>query len=243
MVELMKKYGVQLTVVHNWLFSHMMQKILNCLEKEELGDILGVEIELLHSKDDLMAANASHWCHFIEAGRFGELLPHPIYIIRAILGDVDIKYVLGSKLGTYHWMPIDELRIIFANKQGKSASVYVSFNTPRAETTLKVIGTKGILVSNLSTNIVIKKRYRDIRIREVLIDDIRLLKDYLNSRFSVTFAVLSRQYKGTHNEFMKAFKNSLIHNSKLPVTVEDALEVVKLHKALCAIIHEQYFSK
>lgn len=243
MVELKKNHGVELTVVHNWLFSHMMKKVLLSLKRKEVGDILGVEMELLHTKDDLMAADSSHWCHSIEAGRFGELLPHVVYILRAILGEVNVKYILGSKLGSYSWMPIDELRILFENPGGKTASIYVSFNSPRAETTLKVIGTKRILVSNLSTDMYSKGKYGDISSSQIVSEDLHLFKEHLNSRVSFIFAVLSGRYKSTHTEFMKAFKNSLTNNTKPPVTAEEALEVVRLHKDLCAKISEQYFSK
>jgi len=242
MVELKKSHGVELTVVHNWLFSHMMKKVLLSLKRKEVGDILGVEMELLHTKDNPMAADPSHWCHSIEAGRFGELLPHVVYILRAILGEVNIKYILGSKLGSYSWMPIDELRILFENLEGRTASVYVSFNSPRAETTLKVIGTKGILVSNLSTDMYTKRKYGDISVSQIVSEDLHLFKEHLNSRVSFAFAALSGRYKSAHTEFMKAFKNSLANNTQPPVTAEEALEVVRLQNSLCAKISEQYSS-
>lgn len=243
MVELKKKNGVQLTVLHNWLFSLMMKKVIRSLERNELGDILGVEMELLHTKDDHMAANSSHWCHSIEAGRFGEMLPHVVYILRAFLGEVEVKYILGSKLGSYSWMPIDELRILFSTPEAKTASVYVSFNSPRSEVTLKIIGTKGVLASNLSTDIYIKRKYGFISISQIVSEDMHLLKEHLNARASFAFAVLSGRYKGAHFEVIRAFKNSLINNSKLPVSAEEALKVVKLHKSLCHQINEQYYRK
>ena len=149
MVELKNKYGVKLTVVHNWLFSHIMKRTMHSLEKKEVGELLGFEIDMLHTKDDPMTANPSHWCHSMLDGRFGENLPHPLYITRAILGDLKVKHILGSKLGIYPWMPIDELRILLEDKRGRIASIYISFNAPRPETTLKIYGTQGVLEINL----------------------------------------------------------------------------------------------
>jgi predicted dehydrogenase len=111
-------------------------------------------MNMLHTKNDPMAANPSHWCHSMIAGRFGENLPHPLYISRAILRDVEVKQILGSKLGSYPWMPIDELRVLLGDNKGRIASIYIySFNTARPETTLKIFGTTGILEVNLSNNI------------------------------------------------------------------------------------------
>ena len=242
MTELAKENGVKLTVVHNWLFSHIMKKTLSSLKRKEIGDLLGLKIDLLHTKDDQMAADSSHWCHSLEAGRFGEMLPHPLYIIRAILGDIKVKYISGSKLGCYSWMPIDELRVLFEDIRGRMAQIYVSFNTARPETTLKIFGTTGILEVNLSNNIFIKKRYRDITITQVIKDNLHFLADYIISCFSIASAILAKKYQDMHTEFMKDFVKSLINNTEPPVTAEEALEVTRLHKELCSKIDKRYFT-
>jgi len=243
-LELQKKYGVKLSVVHNWLFSHIMRQTLFSLKNKKLGDIIGIEMNLLHTKNDYMVADSSHWCHTIEAGRFGEMLPHPIYLIRAILGDVHIKHVTGSKLGHYSWMPIDELRILLEDKTGRTASIYVSFNNSRQETTLKVFGNKGILDVNLSNNILVKRRYRefkDINITQVSVDNLRFLTDLTRSSFSIAYAILTKKYRNMHTEFIKAFLNSILNDTEPPVTAKEALEVVKLHSDLCSTVQKLYF--
>ena len=242
MVELKKRYGVKLTVVHNWLFSHIMQKTLRSLERREVGDVLGVEMDLLHTKNDPMASDPSHWCHSIKAGRFGEMLPHPLYVIRTILGKVRVKHISGSKLGSYPWMPIDELRVLLEDEKGRMASIYVSFNSVRPETTLKVFGTTGILDVNLSNNILIRKRYRNIKITQVVVDNLRFLTDVAISSSSIAFAIITKRYKNMHTEFMKEFVKSLINDTDPPVTAEEALEVVKLHVDLCSKIHDLFWN-
>ncbi|WNZ29538.1 MAG: Gfo/Idh/MocA family oxidoreductase [Candidatus Bathyarchaeota archaeon] len=242
MVELKNKYDVRLSVVHNWLFSHIMKKTLNILEKKKIGEILGFEMDLSHTKEDSMAADSAHWCHSLEAGRFGEMLPHPIYVTLAILGEVKVKHVLGSKLGSYPWMPIDELHILLQDETNRLASIYVSFNTARQETTLKIFGTTGVLEVNLSNNILIKKHYREIKNADIIKDNLRLIKDHMTSSFSIGKAILTKQYQSMHTNFIKDFVNSLKNNMEPPVTAEEALEVVKLHTDLCSSIHELYFS-
>lgn len=242
MIELKNKYGVKLTVAHNWLFSHIMKKTLRCLERAEIGDILGVEMNLLHTKNDPMAADSSHWCHSIEAGRISESLPHPLYIIRAILGEVKVRHISGSKLGNYQWMPIDELRVLLEDTKGRMASIYVSFNTARPETTLKIFGTTGILEVNLSNNILIKKQYREIKALHIIMDNSRSIKDYITSSYSIGLAILTKRYQGMHTEVIKDFVNSLKSDTEPPVTTEEVLEVVRIHTHLSSQIHKRYFS-
>jgi hypothetical protein len=44
-------------------------------------------------------------------------------------------------------------------RQKKKSGMYISFNAPRVETTLNIVGDKGILCANLSNNILMKKQY------------------------------------------------------------------------------------
>jgi len=241
MIELKNKYHVRLTVVYCWLFSYIMRRTLRSLANGEIGELLGLEMDVLHTKHDPMAANPSHWCHTMTAGRFGENLPHSLYISRAILGDVEVKQILGSKLGTYPWMPIDELRVLLEDKKGRMASIYISFNAARPETTLKIFGSTGVLDVNLSNNTLISRRYREIKPIQVTIDVLRSITDHVTSLSSVGFAILTRRYKGMHAEFIKEFVRSLETGAEPPVTAEEALEVTKLYVDLVSKIHKLYY--
>jgi len=242
MVELKKKYGVKLSVVHNWLFSYAMKKTLQYLNRRELGDVIGMEIDLLHTKDDQMTADPRHWCHRMEAGRFGEMLPHPIYLILAVLGDMDVEHIYGSKIGGYEWMPIDELHILFRDLCGRMASVYISFNSARQEQTLKVFGTKCLLEVDLLNHILIKKQPRYPSRKEVAIDNLKLLGNHITSYLKVISYILTRQWRDPHTEFMKTFLDSIINNKEPPVTAEEALKAVHLHTKLCSLVHKSYFN-
>jgi len=243
MVELTNRCGVKLTVVHSWLFSHIMRRVIKYLRSGFTGEVAGVEVTMLHTKDDPMASNPSHWCHKLPAGRFGENLPHPIYIIRTILGDVEVKHFHGSKLGKYKWMPIDELRVLLENKMGQTATIYISFNAPRPETTLNIVGNEGIIHANLSNNTLIKKRYREINLAQVTLDNLKTILNILTSSVNIASAILTRRYKGMHTEFMKEFEKSILNDGEPPVTAEEALKVVKLCYDLCQKIHNSYFAE
>jgi len=245
MVDIQQKYGVKLTVTHNWLFSHVMKKTLSVLKKKEIGDILGAEIDVLSPKDDLahMTSNPSHWCHSLIGGRFAEMLPHPLYLLQEILGGEELKVrsILGSKLGSYDWMPIDELRVLLEDSKGRTASIYATFNAVRPEITMKIYGTKAILDVNLTSHILIKRRPWEIKIGQVIKDDLKFLKDFISSVFSIALAILTRQYQSMHTTFIKEFVNSIANNTEPPVTAKEALQVTKIWEELCFKLHSNYF--
>ncbi|MGQ9722050.1 MAG: Gfo/Idh/MocA family protein [Candidatus Jordarchaeum sp.] len=242
MVDIQQKHRVKLTVVHNWLFSHVMKKTLNILKKKEIGDVLGAEIEALNTPKDDMTSNPSNWCHSLIGGRFAEMLPHPLYLLQAILGEGELKIrsILGSKLGNYDWMPIDELRVLLEDSKGRTASIYATFNTVRTETTIKVYGAKGILDVNLSSHILIKKRYREIKIGQVMKDNLKFLSDFVNSSFSIASTILTRRYQSMHTTFIKEFVHSIANNTEPPVTPKEALQVTKTWEELCSKLHSYY---
>ncbi|MEM2465505.1 MAG: Gfo/Idh/MocA family oxidoreductase, partial [Candidatus Bathyarchaeia archaeon] len=235
--------GVKLTVAHSWLFSHIMRRVIKYLRSGFTGEVAGVEVTMLHTNNDPMASNPSHWCHKLPAGRFGENLPHPIYIVRAIMGDVEVKHFHGSKLGKYEWMPIDELRVLLENRGGQTATIYITFNAPRPETTLNIVGNEGIIHANLSNNTLIKKRYREINLAQVTMDNIKTMLDIITSSINIASAILTRRYKGMHTEFMKEFVKSILNDGEPPVTAEEALKVVKLCEDLSLHIQKRYFTK
>jgi len=85
-VRCQKTTGMKVGVIHNWLFEPPVLKASAVLKKGLLGEVVSVEIEVLHTKDDPMATNEHHWSHNLLGGRFSEMLAHPIYLIRHFLG-------------------------------------------------------------------------------------------------------------------------------------------------------------
>lgn len=124
-------------------------------------------------------------------------------------------------------MPIDKLHVLLEDKRDRTAIIYISFNAPRPETTLSIVGNQGTLYANLSNNILIKKQYRKISIAQVTIDNLKRIADIISSSLSIAGAIITGQYKGIHTEFIKEFTKSIINNTEPPVTAEEALKVVE----------------
>ena len=115
--------------------------------------------------DDPMFANKNHWCHSLPAGRLGEMLAHPIYIMQAILGQLKVRSVQAMTLGSYPWVRFDELRVSLDANKG-SASIYASFNSFRADVLIDIYGTQGMLQIDLDSDTLVQlKSGTELRIR------------------------------------------------------------------------------
>jgi predicted dehydrogenase len=103
-----------------------------------------------------MTTDPNHWTHKLLGGRFGEMLPHPVYVLQSFLGDkLHVKKVFVSKRGSIPWLPNDELLVTLESERG-FGSLYVSFNGPRMSRTIDVYGTKKILKINLTRQMVLQ---------------------------------------------------------------------------------------
>jgi predicted dehydrogenase len=246
MVEAQRKYGVKLTVTHNWLFSYIMRKTLSMIKHGEVGEVLGAAIDVLGNPRSPMTSNPSHWCHSLKGGRFAEMLPHPIYVLQKILGRLETSYVSGSKLGKYDWLRIDELQVLLEDSSARKALIHATLNSNRSEATLRVYGTKAVLITNLYGQTLIKLGALDTNSpspRQVMVDNLRFLKCILSSNLAVATVFATGRYDRTHEALIKEFVKSLVHDEEPPVTPDEALMVVKTHESLCSEIDSLYFQR
>jgi predicted dehydrogenase len=153
--------SAKMAVVYHWLFSKAMLKSLSLIREQEIGEVLNVYFEFVHNaKDDLMASDKNHWCHKLFGGRFGEMLPHPVYILQSLLGDnLRTKKILVSKRGNVPWLQTDELHVILESEKGLGL-LYISLNAPRSVVMCNVYGTKEILRIDLNRQILLRQKPR-----------------------------------------------------------------------------------
>lgn len=111
MAEAARKNNVGLSVVHNALFVPVVTRVRKLIQSSIIGDLLAMEI-IMTGKDTELMRDRSHWCHRMQGGIFGELLPHPLYLAEAFINDLRVVKVSSLKVGTYEWLPVDEVRIM-----------------------------------------------------------------------------------------------------------------------------------
>jgi len=237
-VECQKATGVKAGVIHNWLFDDPVLQADAIIKKGKLGEILHIEIETLNTKYDSMAANERHWCHKLPGGRFSEMLAHPIYLVRHFLGEgVELGEVQVSKIGDYAWMKSDELCATFkvGSKLGRT---YASFNAPRDAIFISMHGREAILkvdIINSTVNILPKRRTSRF---SKGFDSMRQATQLVRSTIKNGAKIIFRRWLSGHDMYIKLFAESLINDSKPPVTADDGLAVIKTLEEICGRIEE-----
>jgi len=231
----------KMIVVYHWLFSKAMLKSLSLIREQKIGEVLNVYFEFVHNaRNDPMASNQNHWCHKLFGGRFGEMLPHPVYILQSFLGnDLKTRRIFVSKRGNIPWLLNDELHVILESEKGL-ASLYVSFNAPRSVVTCDVYGTKEILRIDLNRQIVLRQRPRGYSKfstgKDSLSEACKLALFTMKNALQYSF--LKRGEYSVSNVYTM-FIDSIRKGIESPVTPEMALNTVRIVEEICEAIQRK----
>ena len=228
----------KITVVYHWLFSRAVKHALKLLEEGELGEILGVDLAMLHRKDDSMASDPTHWCHNLAGGRFGEMLPHPIYLLQSFLGE-DLRLEsapLADKRGTYSWLPHDELRLSLRGVKGYGY-VYVSFNAPRPRILANVYGSKKILRIDILNQTIMEFGASRLGKKNLALDGLGM-----SSRLALSTVANALRFAGREmgaysiENIYRDFVRCVRHNAQPRVTPQIAYNTVRIVDQICSYL-------
>lgn len=231
-VESQKATGMRGGVIHNWLFESPVLRADSLVKKGRLGEITGMEIEALSTKDDSMAANRNHWSHTLPGGRFSEMLAHPIYLMRHFMGEIEVGDVQVSKTGNNAWMRSDEFCGTF--KAGKKLGrAYASFNASRDAIFISLYGTKAILKLDIINAVTVLLPERKTSRFSKGYDSLRQAGQLINATAKNMTSVIFRNWLSGHEMCIRLFAQSLIKGQDPPVTIDEGYNVVKTLEGLC----------
>jgi len=237
LLDALKQSKVKLTVDHTMLFSRAMDGLTSLLRRGELGEVLGAAIQYLCTPDDSMAANQNHWSHSLPGGRFGEMLPHPIYAIQAVIGnDLVPDRVATWKRGKYPWMAHDELKVLFRNEKTQTwGDMYVSFNSIRPVINLVAYGTRRIVVVDVINQTLMELGKRGLGRLDSAQDLITQSGSLLRSTISnaTRFLSLSTLEYPLQNMY-RSFVTNISSGTEPLVTAEAAYETVRVTEQVCS---------
>lgn len=234
-LECQESMGVKVGVVHNWLFEPPVLRARKIIEQGKIGEIVGAQIDTIHTKDEPMAANKNHWCHKLPGGRFSEVLAHPIYLLRYFLGDIKVRSLEVSKIGEYPWMKYDELRATFTDGQ-RLGGAYVSFNAPRDAIFIDVFGRDGLLrLDVITATLCVLPRAKMSRFQKG-VDSIRQASQLLTSTLENAVSILSKRWTTGLGMCIRLFAESLRNSEPPPVTVHEGFVAVKVLETLIKMI-------
>jgi predicted dehydrogenase len=238
-INALRGSGAKMTVVYHFLFSRAMLESLSLIREQGIGEVLSVNMKMVHpTKMDPMASDPNHWSHKLLGGRFGEMLPHPVYVVQSILGEnLRTRKVWAFKRGNIPWMPNDELHAILENEKG-IGSLYVSLNAPRISYTCDVYGTRRIVRIDLTRQMVLQRGSMGESnfsvFKDSLSEGYRLSLLTMKNAFRYSFRRRSDGVSRFYNMFLDNIRN---HNAPL-VTPEMAYDTVKIVEEICTDIAE-----
>jgi predicted dehydrogenase len=241
LLAVLQNSSAKMTIIHSQLFEHSIFTAMNKVKAGEIGQVVGMDVGVLHSPDETMAVDKNHWCHKLPGGRFGENLPHPIYLLQAFLGDLEIKSVMTDKLGSHPWMPIDELRVILEAEKNRFGTIHISFNASGHDRTVvqtSIYGTGGTIHADIYpvSTLFVSKPGRGILHFGNIAYQFRIWGAYL--RNIIAKRTGPRNYSVSHARIIKSFVESLSGNGEPLVTPEMGYKNVKVVEEICKHIDQ-----
>jgi predicted dehydrogenase len=235
MIETARSSQVQLGVVHNELFIPVVIKAREMVAAGFVGEVMGISITDAMPRDSDIIWNKEHWCHKLPGGIFGEMLPHPLYLAQAFLGELEPATVYSRRLSNRDWLPADELRVILGGKDSL-ATITESINWSEDFMLLDIFGTKMSLHVDIwgatLTRYAVAVGGRFSRGRQ----NLELSFQRLAGTAAATVSVVSGRFQGGHLTLIRRFLESVRSGIGMPVTVEEAREAVRLYQAVTARI-------
>jgi predicted dehydrogenase len=220
-----RKGEVRLCIIHNFLFTSPLLDIKSIINEKRI-DILSVDIRMLHTPGDEMISNRAHWVHKLPGGRFGENLIHPIYILRNLMGKLNVRDVYVAKRGQYDWVNYDELFATF-DSEGKYGTVQISFNSPRttnAPLSIRVYG-KQLIINYDGSNLTLVNQGSLSQGKICKVKDIfQLFMQIAKSLVKETIRTALSKTKSGHEYIFSTFIQSITENKELLYTPEEAFD-------------------
>ena len=146
--------SAQAAAIHNYLAHPAVEELLRQVRAGEIGDLCSVHF--LHGRRDQRYV-PSPWYFDSHGGRLGETIPHAVYLLLALLPELQVQYVRARHLG-HVLVPdgvrrgtddVDEVRVELGDPDGRYATILYSLNCDLPQT-LIATGTGGTLQAWIS---------------------------------------------------------------------------------------------
>lgn len=235
-IETLQNSSAKLTIIHSQLFEPSMLRAMKLIKTGEIGQIVGMSVGILHSNDEPMASDRNHWCYRLPGGRFGENLPHPVYLLQAFLGKLEVKSVFTEKVGHHPWMAFDEMRVILEAQEKRFGTIHISFNAQGSQRTAvyaDIYGTGGTVQAGIYpvSSLIVTKPGRGIWLAENFLHQIKIGLSYLSTFLAKQKG--PRSYSAAHALIIRAFVESIFGNGEPLVTPEMGYETVHIVEQIC----------
>jgi len=239
MIDAAKGNNRKLCIVHNVLFHPPLIEARKLFEQGAIGEFRGMRILLADPKDE-MIMRKDYWIHKLPGGVIGETGPHPVYISLAFLKNVRNVEVFTKSYLKHDWAKYDEIRIELDADNGMS-SIAVSYSGDRYAAEVEIFGSEGSLFVDLQSMLCIKHGTKKT------LNPLELVKTSLSTTWQIKkglvangLRVATGQFRVGHEMVIEQFVDSVLNDTKLPITGEEGRETVRVMEKIVQRLEKKY---
>jgi predicted dehydrogenase len=227
LVQVSNGSSTKLCVVHHALFYPVFNTAKSMIDSGRIGDLVSVDVNLRVPRARITDQN--HWYYSMPGGMLGEHAPHPVYLLRALLGEIQVIKTASSKCGHFDWIPLDELKVLVKAEKG-IGSFSVSLNAPVFSFTVDITGTKETIHVDFVTQTLNRILPRPNRTYGLILRHFDANWQTSASTVSVlkTSLLGDKWYKAAHRRLIQKFVASIQNNLPSPVPPQQGAETVKI---------------
>ncbi len=239
MLDASNKYGGKLCIVHNVLFHPPLLKARKLVAEGAIGDFIGMRVFLSDPRDE-MIMREDYWIHKLPGGLIGETGPHPVYISLAFLAKVNNVDIYAKKLLEHPWAPFDEFRIELEGENAVS-SIAISYTSNRYAANVDILGTEGALHLDLQSMLVIRQGAKtSLSPWSLVSTSLGSVSQTITGLLANSFKVATGRFRIGHDTVIEMFVNSILSDTKPPVTGEEGRETTRVMEMIVDKLHHKY---
>lgn len=227
--EAVKNSGKFITVNHSLLRDPIYQSAKKKLEKKSIGAVTHVDFLISDDFIEKYKKGVSRpWVAKQSLGIFQDLLPHPIYIIQDLLGEITVNSVVIER-GNESFPEF--LQVCFSSQSGVTATITLSLRIWPIQQRIHVFCENGNIIVNYRNFYKIIEKNINLpqpipRLYLNLSKSFQLVTETIKN-YSLLLSGKIHPYKGLRN-VITDFYNAIENNNNPPISIDDGLKVVRV---------------
>ncbi len=217
--------------IQNKMFEPVVIEALSQVARGSIGDVIGVNVQVLAKRTATLAKAPGHWAGGLPAGVFTEVLAHPIYFTQAFLGKIDPVAVHVAGTGSDARAASSAITIILEGKQGMGTISY-SDPAPKDKTIIDVHGTRKNFRIDLWNAARVDYGMGSPSQASRALENLQQAFSLLGSTMGTTLSVATGRFHGGHFNVIRDFVQSVRTESDPPVSMDQAREVIRVLEAV-----------
>jgi predicted dehydrogenase len=231
-----KQHSVKVCVGHTGLFYEPFIRGRKMVDRGAIGKFQGMRV-VISTPTDYMTSNPEHWAHKLPGGAIGETGPHAVYMSLAFMSRVQRVTVDGLKqLPQYPWSQYEDYRINLIGDTGIS-SIHVNYASNQWMSWVEIAGSRGTLILDLHGRVVTRLNRSALTVPAFGISVLGQATQILKEAGLTTFKLIARLEASTHQHLIREFANSLLTDTRVPVTAEEGREAVRVMGLIADQLH------